>query len=129
MIKIINKQTKAEVNSEDEIAILRIFYRPCYGAFLGISEIMNATLKKYRNAKLIPYKLTEFDKRRIAENPEVLEDLPRMYVPRLDKEISSDKYEAKLKKEFLARFKMEDPVLIKCLNQNSKYYHIDVVED
>lgn len=107
--------------------ILRCLYHPCYGRWLSISHEYAQVLKRYEGrAKLVKYKLTEYDKAQIVKNPDYALDLPRWYVPGLDRALSSDLFEKKMRDEFISRFDAEDEELIKMTNTYNHQYKLKV---
>lgn len=104
---------------------IRMLYHPSYSNWLNISNVMQSTMDEFKNAKLVKYKMTEQDKKRVAENPDAILDIPRYYIPKLDKKISSDAFESSLKKEFFDRFLANDPEIIKMVNSSNKMYRVE----
>lgn len=103
-------------------AVLRAVYCPTLYSIYSIK--MADYLKKYKNEKLIPYKLTEKDKKKLKNNSDYIEDIPRYYVPGYDKAVSNWKLDGILAQEFYSRFMKNDPALVECANTWNKDYYL-----
>ena len=102
-------------------AVLRAVYCPTLYAIY--STKMADYLEKYKDEKLVPYELTEMDKKKLKNNPDYIEDIPRYYIPGYDKAVSNWKLDGILAQEFYSRFMKNDPTLVQCANTwNEDYY-------
>ena len=147
MLKVYNRSTGEEmaVNIEDIMRVEKKTYNqaeathyqrtyvllcsPCYGKWMDISEEYNKVIEKYRGkAKLVKYTPTVYDIEQLKVNPDHINDMPRWYVPGLDRALSSDELERRMKTEFVSRYDAEDPVIISMVNKYNRAYKIVKVE-
>ena len=143
MLKVYNRSTGEEmaVNIEDIMRVEKKTYNqaeathyqrtyvllcnPCYGKWMDISEEYNKVIEKYRGkAKLVKYTPTVYDLEQLKVNPDHINDMPRWYVPGLDRALSSDELERRMKTEFVSRYDAEDPVIISMVNNYNRTYKI-----
>ena len=143
MLKVYNRSTGEEmaVNIEDIMRVEKKTYNqaeathyqrtyvllcnPCYGKWMDISEEYNKVIDKYRGkAKLVKYTPTVYDLEQLKVNPDHINDMPRWYVPGLDRALSSDELERRMKTEFVSRYDAEDPVIISMVNNYNRTYKI-----
>ena len=143
MLKVYNRSTGEEmaVNIDDIMRVEKKTYNqaeathyqrtyvllcsPCYGKWMDISEEYNKVIDKYRGkAKLVKYTPTVYDLEQLKVNPDHINDMPRWYVPGLDRALSSDELERRMKTEFVSRYDAEDPVIISMVNKYNRSYKI-----
>lgn len=143
MLKVYNRSTGEEmaVNIEDIMRVDKKTYNqaeathyqrtyvllcnPCYGKWMDVSEEYNKVIDKYRGkAKLVKYTPTVYDLEQLKVNPDHINDMPRWYVPGLDRELSSDELERRMKTEFVSRYDAEDPAIISMVNKYNRSYKI-----
>lgn len=143
MLKVYNRSTGEEmaVNIEDIMRVEKKTYNqaeathyqrtyvllcnPCYGKWMDVSEEYNKVIEKYRGkAKLVKYTPTVYDLEQLKVNPDHINDMPRWYVPGLDRALSSDELERRMKTEFVSRYDAEDPVIISMVNKYNRSYKI-----
>ena len=53
-----------------------------------------------------------------------INDMPRWYVPGLDRALGSDELERRMKAEFVRRFDVEDSVIINMVNRHNPTYRV-----
>lgn len=143
MLKVYNRSTGEEmaVNIEDIMRVEKKTYaqaenthyqrtyvllcNPCYGKWMDVSEEYNKVIDKYRGkAKLVKYVPTVYDLEQLKVNPDHINDMPRWYVPGLDRALSSDELERRMKTEFVSRYDAEDPEIISMVNKYNRTYKI-----
>lgn len=143
MLKVYSRSTGEEmaVNIEDIMRVEKKTYtqaeathyrrtyvllcNPCYGKWMDISEEYNKVIEKYRGkAKLVKYTPTVYDLEQLKVNPDHINDMPRWYVPGLDRALSSDELERRMKTEFVSRYDAEDPAIISMVNKYNRAYKI-----
>lgn len=143
MLKVYNRSTGEEmaVNIEDIMRVEKKTYaqaenthyqrtyvllcNPCYGKWMDVSEEYNKVIDKYRGkAKLVKYVPTVYDLEQLKVNPDHINDMPRWYVPGLDRALSSDELERRMKTEFVSRYDAEDPEIISMVNKYNRSYKI-----
>lgn len=143
MLKVYNRSTGEEmaVNIEDIMRVEKKAYaqaenthyqrtyvllcNPCYGKWMDVSEEYNKVIDKYRGkAKLVKYTPTVYDLEQLKVNPDHINDMPRWYVPGLDRALSSDELERRMKTEFVSRYDAEDPAIISMVNKYNRSYKI-----
>ena len=143
MLKVYDRSTGEEmaVNVEDIMRVEKKTYNqaeathyqrtyvllcnPCYGKWMDVSEEYNKVIDKYRGkAKLVKYTPTVYDLEQLKVNPDHINDMPRWYVPGLDRALSSDELERRMKTEFVSRYDAEDPVIISMVNNYNRTYKI-----
>ena len=103
-------------------AVLRAVYSPIL--YPIYSTKMSEFLEKYKDEKLVPYKMTESDKKKLKNNPDYIEDIPRYYVPGYDKAVSNWKLDGILAQEFYSRFMNNDPTLVHVANLWNETYKL-----
>lgn len=143
MLKVYSRSTGEEmaVNIEDIMRVEKKTYtqaeathyrrtyvllcNPCYGKWMDVSEEYNKVIDKYRGkAKLVKYTPTVYDLEQLKVNPDHINDMPRWYVPGLDRALSSDELERRMKTEFVSRYDAEDPAIISMVNKYNRSYKI-----
>ena len=143
MLKVYNRSTGEEmaVNIDDIMRVEKKTYNqaeathyqrtyvllcnPCYGKWMDVSEEYNKVIDKYRGkAKLVKYTPTVYDLEQLKVNPDHINDMPRWYVPGLDRALSSDELERRMKTEFVSRYDAEDPAIISMVNKYNRSYKI-----
>ena len=143
MLKVYSRSTGEEmaVNIEDIMRVEKKTYtqaeathyqrtyvllcNPCYGKWMDVSDEYNKVIEKYRGkAKLVKYTPTVYDLEQLKVNPDHINDMPRWYVPGLDRALSSDELERRMKTEFVSRYDAEDPAIISMVNKYNRAYKI-----
>lgn len=98
---------------------------PCYGKWMDYSAEYQKVIDKYRGkAKLVKYVPTVSDIEQLKVNPDHINDMPRWYVPGLDRALGSDELERRMKAEFVGRFDEEDETIIKMVNRYNPTYKV-----
>lgn len=103
--------------------VLRYIYDG--NVFFNYSYAFDNLLKKYGNKKLIPYEMTESQKSRVKNNPNVMLDIPTYYVKGYDKAVSDIKFDTMLATEFYSRFIKGDTSLIPVVNNWNPNYMLE----
>ena len=121
----VEKKTYAQVEATHYQRTYVLLCNPCYGKWMDVSEEYNKVINKYRGkAKLVKYVPTVHDLEQLKVNPDHINDMPRWYVPGLDRALSSDELERRMKTEFVSRYDAEDPVIISMVNNYNRTYKI-----
>lgn len=103
-------------------AVLRAVYSPIL--YPIYSTKMSELIEEYKDTKLVPYKMTDTDKKRLKNDPGYIEDIPKWYVPGYDKAVSNWKLDGILAQEFYARFMNNDPTLVHVANLWNETYKL-----
>lgn len=124
IMRVENKtRTQAEATHYQRTYVM--LCNPCYGKWMDVSEEYNKVIDKYRGkAKLVKYVPTVYDIEQLKVNPDHINDMPRWYVPGLDRALSSDELERRMKTEFVSRYDAEDPAIISMVNKYNRTYKI-----
>lgn len=124
IMRLENKtRTQAEATHYQRTYVM--LCNPCYGKWMDLSEEYMAVINKYRGkAKLVKYVPTVSDIKQLKTNPDHINDMPRWYVPGLDRALSSDELERKMKAEFVRRFDAEDSIIINMVNRHNPTYRV-----
>lgn len=124
IMRVENKtRTQAEATHYQRTYVM--LCNPCYGKWMDVSEEYNKVIDKYRGkAKLVKYVPTVYDIEQLKVNPDHINDMPRWYVPGLDRALSSDELERRMKAEFVSRYDAEDPTIISMVNKYNRTYKI-----
>lgn len=124
-IMVAENKTMEVAQNTHNIRVYTILCNPCYGAWMDVSEEYMKVINKYRGkAKLEKYKMTDWDKRHVAENPDAIMDIPRLWVPGLDRALGSDALDKRMRAEFVRRYDAEDPDIIHLVNRFNPTYKI-----
>ena len=90
----VEKKTYAQAEATHYQRTYVLLCNPCYGKWMDVSEEYNKVIDKYRGkAKLVKYTPTVYDLEQLKVNPDHINDMPRWYVPGLDRALSSDELE------------------------------------
>ena len=121
----VEKKTYAQAEATHYQRTYVLLCNPCYGKWMDVSEEYNKVIDKYRGkAKLVKYTPTVYDLEQLKVNPDQINDMPRWYVPGLDRALSSDELERRMKTEFVSRYDAEDPAIISMVNKYNRSYKI-----
>ena len=121
----VEKKTYAQAEATHYQRTYVLLCNPCYGKWMDVSEEYNKVIDKYRGkAKLVKYTPTVYDLEQLKVNPDHINDMPRWYVPGLDRALSSDELERRMKTEFVSRYDAEDPAIISMVNKYNRSYKI-----
>ena len=121
----VEKKTYAQAEATHYQRTYVLLCNPCYGKWMDVSEEYNKVIEKYRGkAKLVKYTPTVYDLEQLKVNPDHINDMPRWYVPGLDRALSSDELERRMKTEFVSRYDAEDPAIISMVNKYNRSYKI-----
>lgn len=121
----VEKKTYAQAEATHYQRTYVLLCNPCYGKWMDVSEEYNKVIDKYRGkAKLVKYTPTVYDLEQLKVNPDHINDMPRWYVPGLDRALSSDELERRMKTEFVSRYDSEDPAIISMVNKYNRSYKI-----
>lgn len=121
----VEKKTYAQAEATHYQRTYVLLCNPCYGKWMDVSEEYNKVIDKYRGkAKLVKYTTTVYDLEQLKVNPDHINDMPRWYVPGLDRALSSDELERRMKTEFVSRYDAEDPAIISMVNKYNRSYKI-----
>lgn len=120
-------KTRAQCQAIQKTRVVRILMSPCYGKWLDLSKEYNAVIDQYRGrAKLVKYKPSEYEKRKMKENPDYANDIPRYYVPGLDRALGSDQLDRKMRDEFYQRFLADDAAIVTMTNECNRIYRAEL---
>lgn len=121
----VEKKTYAQAQNTHYQRTYALLCNPCYGKWMDVSEEYNKVIERYRGkAKLVKYVPTVYDLEQLKVNPDHINDMPRWYVPGLDRALSSDELERRMKAEFVRRYDAEDPAIISMVNKYNRAYKI-----
>lgn len=121
----VEKKNRAQAENTHYQRTYVLLCNPCYGKWMDISEEYNKVINKYRGkAKLVKYTPTVYDLEQLKINPDHINDMPRWYVPGLDRALGSDELERRMKAEFVNRYDEEDPAIISMVNNYNHTYKI-----
>lgn len=121
----VEKKTRTQAEATHYQRTYALLCNPCYGKWMDISEEYNKVINKYRGkAKLVKYTPTVYDLEQLKVNPDHINDMPRWYVPGLDRALGSDELERRMKAEFVNRYDAEDPAIISMVNNYNRTYKI-----
>lgn len=120
-IKIIDKTTGAQVEFQSRQQAIKQLYTPYSNKYLDYSPLFLDIIERFKDAPLKKYKMTEADKKRVAANPDAINDIPRYYVPVFDMKVGYE-IEWKLRDEFYNGFVHGKRDVIDFINKtNFKY--------
>lgn len=120
-IKIIDKTTGAEVEFTSRRQVVNQLYTPHLEEYLDYSPIFLDLIERFKDAPLKKYKMTEADKKRVMENPDAINDIPRYYVPVFDMKVGNE-IDGKLREEFYSGFVYGKKHIIDFINKTSSKY-------
>ena len=95
--------------------------------YVDICILFSRLLEKYKDEPLVKYKLNEYDKKRIENDPSYIENIPRYIVKGFDSAIGSE-FESKAREEFYERLKDFDTEVIDFINRTNTVYKVKVKE-
>ena len=121
----VEKKTYAQAEATHYQRTYVLLCNPCYGKWMDVSEEYNKVIDKYRGkAKLVKYTPTVYDLEQLKVNPDHFTDMPRWSDPGLDRALSSEELERRMKTEFVSRYDAEDPAIISMVNKYNRSYKI-----
>lgn len=106
--------------------ILEILYSNYSEAYVDYCDVFWDAMEKYGDLPLKEYKWTEWDKRRVKENPDAAMDIPRFYVEGFDTAMGYS-YEQKARNEFYDKFVAADDDIVDFVNSTNELYRVEVV--
>lgn len=125
IMRLEHKTQEQAINAHAQRVYQLLCGNYCYGNWMDLSQEYMNVINKYRGkAKLEKYVPTEYDLKMCAENPDHWNDMPRWYVKGLDRALSSDILDRKMRAEFVRRFDEEDEAIIKMVNTCNPAYKI-----
>lgn len=122
-MRFINRFTQEEIVYDTERDFLTDVYFPISGFYIKYSNKLNKLIEDTKNEPLLPYVMTENDKRRLAENPLYINCIPRFTITGYDKRVSNSRFDTALRKEFLARCNRNEGDVINFINE----YHPSII--
>lgn len=117
-MKIIDKITGKQKNIQTYRSIIRYILSPIRENYTYISDIMQQTIEKYKDEKLIKFIPDNHQIKRIFQNPDYLLDVPRYIIKGYDEEVTNIKFDTLVSKEFYKKFIQQDKDLIDFINKN-----------
>lgn len=120
-IKIVAKATGKEVEFKSSRKLFSELYSPYMEDYLDYSDVFVSILKRFQDAPLVKYRLTESDKKRIEKNPDAINDIPRYYVPGYDRSVGEE-FCAKMRREFYTKFMSGSKVIVRFINDTNRNY-------
>ena len=121
MIVITKISTGEKVDNLNRRNIFKFFYSDYQDSYVDYSILFEKIMKKYKDAPLVKYKLTQADKNKIAQNPDAIQDIPRYVVKGFDTAVGEE-FNGKLRDEFYNRFMDADDDIVRFINEtNDKY--------
>ena len=115
-MKFINRETGEILNTKNRQVLLHTVLSTVYYQFMLESRTLNKVVEKYKNAPLLPYVMTEKDKKKIAKNPDAINDIPRFVVSGYDKAVSDSRFDQLIWNEFIERYNANDKDLCDFIN-------------
>ena len=85
---------------------------------------MVRTLEKYKDAPLLPYIPTDYERECIKKDPSYIELIPRFYIPGYDRAVGSDRIDTRLKVEFYSGWKNDADFILKFINSTNPQYRV-----
>ena len=124
MIELFERNTgkKLDITEMSRREFMSLVYSPVNLQYqLFYSKMILDALEYYRDAPLVEHKITESEKRKLAENPDYAMDIPKYEVEGYDAFVSNERLERQISTEFYTRFMTGDRKLIELIN---KYHPI-----
>lgn len=79
---------------------------------------MNRTLELYKDEPIIPHEITELERKKLKENPDYINDIPKFDVPGYDRIVSNERFERKMISEFYHLLISGVPDIVAFVNNN-----------
>lgn len=127
-IILYDRETGEEISFNSRFSIMKSIYSPISCAYDHYSPMINDLIEKYKDNEVVPHVLTSYEQKRLAENPDFINDIPRGDIKGYDKAISHELFERRLKEEFYSLFCNADERIIKCINRHHKDYKAIIKE-
>ncbi len=115
-MKLKDRHTDEAVIFKSKQSILKLVLQPVYTQYMLVSKQLNRLIDEYKDEPLVPYVMTEVDKRKLEENPDYINDIPTLYIKGYDKAVSSKFFEQDLNAEFLDDFFYNEQKLKNIIN-------------
>lgn len=116
-IVTIKRDIDKVVDMEGRNRVIKTILAPIKDEFSYISNTVNQLIEKYKDVPLMPYIMTDVDRRRLEKNPDYIEDIPTWYVPGYDRAVNDARLEGKISNEFWIRWCNCDKALVRWLNR------------
>lgn len=117
-VKAISKETGKEISLKKQRDVTSYILNPIMSQYIFVSPIMNRTLELYKDEPIIPHIMTESERRKLKENPDYVNDIPKFDVPGYDRVVSNERFERKMISEFYHLLISGDLEIVKFVNNS-----------
>lgn len=117
-VRAVSKETGQEISLERQRDVTSYILNPIMSKYIFISPIMNRALELYKDVPLTPHIMTKSEKKKLKENPDYINDIPRFDVPGFDKDVSNERFERKMILEFYNLLMAGDSRTVSFINNN-----------
>lgn len=129
IIAVYDRETNERLHLNRRKDILYKVYSPVSYYYNLCSKKLQRLIEIYKDKPLVPYKLTDEDKRRLKRNPDYINDIPAWTIEGYDKEVSASKYNLDITNEFITRFLQADEELVDFINENNDEVKVEIIEE
>lgn len=129
IIAVYDRETNERLYLNRRKDILYKVYSPVSYYYNLCSKKLQRLIEIYKDKPLVPYKLTDEDKRRLKRNPDYINDIPAWTIEGYDKEVSASKYNLDITNEFITRFLQADEELVDFINENNDEVKVEIIEE
>lgn len=110
---------------KDAIVLL---YSPIASFYSLVSPKVGQILEKYKNRPLVKHKITNLEKKKLAQNPDYINDIPKYEIKGYDKEVSKSRLDRELATEFYNLFQSGNEIIVKFINKFHPEYKAYIQE-
>ena len=80
------------------------------------SKIMQDAIEYYKDVPLTEHVMTDVEKRKVAKNPDAINDIPKWEIKGYDEFVSNERLDRRISTEFYARFMTGDKKIVEIIN-------------
>lgn len=93
------------------------------------SPFMGYTLEKYKDVPITEHKMTDSERRKLKNNPDYINDIPKYEVRGYDKEVSNSRMDRMLSLEFYFLFLDGSKTVIDFINKFHPDFYVELEEN
>lgn len=125
VIVITRIETREVVNMDSRSKVIRNLFSPYSEQYVDYCNYFREIYKRYENAPLVRYRMTEFDKQELERNPDYINDIPRYVVKGFDAAVGGG-FDGRARDEFYQRFQNADKEIVQFINDVNPFYKAEI---
>lgn len=129
MIIVKNRNTGHIINIRNKRDLIYKVYSSVSTLWNLYSPFMGQILEKYKNVPITKHEMTESEKRKLENNPDYANDIPKYEVKGYDREVSNSRIDKMLSLEFYLLFLDNSKTVIDFINKFHPDFYAELEEN